>query len=97
MVGIQGIGKTPEPANARQVQTKVEPSGEFSAGAKDGIELSARAIQAAKITRLEREQAGHSEIREARVAEAKQNLRDGVHRVQEAVLQVAGRIEQQIS
>ena len=95
MVGIQGIGGTSGPVDAKQVagRAKAQAAGP---PAKDGIEISSEAQQASLVARF-RELSQSDAIREDRVAQAKQNLEQGVYRVQEVVLQVANRLAEFVS
>ena len=91
MVGIQGIGGTPDPANAKQVSDRAKAQAAAAPPAKDGIEISSEAQQASQVARFKELSPGDV-IREDRVAQAKQNLEQGIYRVQEVLLQVANRL-----
>ncbi len=91
MVGIQGIGGTSGPANAKQVSGRSRAHTAAAPPAKDGIEFSGEAQQASQVARFKELSPGDV-IREDRVAQAKQNLEQGIHRVQEVLLQVANRL-----
>ncbi len=90
MVGIQGIGGTSGPVNAKQVASRAKAQA-AAAPPKDGIEISGEAQQASLVARF-KELSQSDAIRQDRVAQAKQNLEQGVYRVQEVVLQVANRL-----
>ena len=94
MVGIQGIGGTSGPVDAKQVAGRAK--AQAAAPPKDGIEISSEAQQASLVARF-RELSQSDAIREDRVAQAKQNLEQGVYRVQEVVLQVANRLAEFVS
>lgn len=96
MVGIQGIGGTSGPVNAKQVASRAKAQAAAAAPAKDGIEISGEAQQASLVARY-KELSQSDAIREDRVAQAKQNLEQGVYRVQEVVLQVANRLAEFVS
>ena len=91
MVGIQGIGGTSGPANAKQVSDRAKVHAAATPPAKDGIEISGEAQQASQVARFKELSPGDA-IREDRVAQAKQNLEQGIYRVQEVLLQVASRL-----
>ena len=85
MVGIHGIGGAPEPVKAKPAPPRKEPAPREAAKA-DRVEISSTAAKVSQGVRR------GSEIREDRVAQAKENLEQGVYRIQEVVLQVAERI-----
>lgn len=95
MVGIQGVNGAPDPLGTkpaaagqnRAPQTSVEP-------AQDGVEFSAQASRAAAVQNAVQAASNQSEIREQRVAEAKDRIEQGAYRLQEVVLQVAARVSQ---
>ena len=97
MVGINGIGGIPEPANAKQVQDRTKAPGVVSSEAKDdsqendGVTISGRAERAAEAAEFVANSPGEF-IREEKVAAAKQDIEEGTHHVQEVVLDVAKRI-----
>ncbi len=90
MVSIQGIGGIPEPANSRQTHGRNRTSSATPpAKAGDDVQISSAASQAAQAVA---QTSGQSEVREERIAQARENIEQGVYRIQEVVLQVAGRI-----
>ena len=96
MVGIQGIGGTSGTASAKQVSGRAKAQAAAAPPAKDGIEFSGEAQQASQVARFKELSPGDV-IREDRVAQAKQNLEQGVYRIQEVVLQVANRLAALVS
>lgn len=89
MVGINGIGGPSEPVNPRQGPRHVKQVSAPSAAASDGVQISPEgaAVSAA---------GKGSELRDARIQQAKDNIEQGVYRIQEVVLQVADRIAQYV-
>lgn len=96
MVGIYGIGMTPEPANPRRVNGYTKQADTQDTAARDVVLISQEAQSAAedaatisKFVGLSEKQA---EIREERVAQVRESLEKGTYKVQQVVLQVAARI-----
>ena len=88
MVGIHGIGEIPEPANSKKAPERSATRDiAASNAARDGVELSTESVTASKAARVRA-----VEIREERVAKAKESIEQGAYRIQEVVLQVADRI-----
>ncbi|PCJ51269.1 MAG: hypothetical protein COA73_17915 [Candidatus Hydrogenedentota bacterium] len=97
MIGIQGIGGVPEPAGPKQTQSRDKtPPDVATTAAGDGVSISPEASQAATAGDIVRQSSQQSEIRQAKVDQAKQNLEEGTYKVQEVVLQVAARLSQYI-
>lgn len=92
MVGIQGIGPFSGPANSKQVQGREKSSDTARAAATDGLDISLEAQEASAVSEVAA-QAPRSEIRAERIAQARENIEQGVYRIQEVVLQVADRLE----
>jgi len=98
MVGIQGLGGIPEPANNRQAQGKDRPTAPVTPeSADDGVSISNEAAQAATAGNIIRQSGQADVIREERIEQAKQNIEEGIYRVQEVVLQVAARLSRFVS
>lgn len=91
MVGIQGIGITPEPANNKQVPGRSQKPAETPLRAEDGIEISPDGTKAAEAARIVAQSPGDF-VRNERITQAKENMEQGTHHVQEVVLQVALRL-----
>ncbi|HPJ98437.1 MAG TPA: flagellar biosynthesis anti-sigma factor FlgM [Candidatus Hydrogenedentes bacterium] len=97
MVGVNGIPGVPEPSTVRKAEAAA-PVRQAPAGvpAADGVEISLEAQAAARAVQAERLQAAGEDVRAERVAEAKRNLEQGAHRVQEVVKLVAARMTKQL-
>lgn len=91
MVGVPGIGGVPEPVKAKPSPPRHEAASR-DAGKADRVEISPAAIKASQGAQATQSTRRGSEIRADRVAAAKENLEQGVYRIQEVVLQVAERI-----
>lgn len=93
MVGINGIGLTPEPANGTRGPAR-EPRTDFSGAwaVKDNVAISKEAQQASEAARALGASKTQSQYRAERVAEAKAKLEQGTYRIQEVVKLVASRV-----
>ncbi len=94
MVGIQGIGEIPEPANSRQVQGRSKSSDSTPARATDGVRISEAAVKATEVADLVARTVDQSGLRHERIEQAKRNIEQGTYRIQEIVLRVADRLAQ---
>ena len=92
MAGIQGITGVPEPVGGSRVQGRSRAPAPSTGPETDGIEISPQAAQAAAAATHLAPTDGQSEIRQERVAEARQRLEEGTHRLQEVVLNIAARL-----
>ncbi len=88
MAGIQGIAGVPEPVGGTRVQGRSKAPAPSTGPSTDGLDISPQAAQAASVSAA----SGQSAIREDRVAEARQRIEEGTHRLQEVVLDVAARL-----
>ncbi|MEA3364223.1 MAG: flagellar biosynthesis anti-sigma factor FlgM [Candidatus Hydrogenedentes bacterium] len=97
MVGVNGIVNVPEPSNVRKAEAPA-PRQDVAAANKnaDGIAISREAQAAAEAVQAARQDSPGAEVRAERIAEAKHNLEQGTHRVQEVVKLVAARMAKQI-
>ncbi len=93
MVGIPGIGYPTGPANI------TDPTGRKSAAdittapaPEDGVQFSPQGERASTVATLLAQSNAQDQIRAAQVAQAKQRLAEGAHRIQEVVTIVAARI-----
>lgn len=91
MAGIQGIAGVPEPLGGSRVQGRSKAPAPSTGPEPDGLQISPQAAQAAAAAHVAATD-GHSEIRQERIAEARQQLEKGTHRLQEVVLDVAARL-----
>ncbi len=90
MTGIQGIPGVPEPVGGNRVEGRSRAPAPSTGPEPDGLQISPEAAQAAAARVAPTD--GRSEIREERVAAARQQLEEGTHRLQEVVLDVAARL-----
>ena len=97
MVGVNGIVNVPEPSNVRKAEAPAPRNGGVAANvAADGFDISREAKAAAEAVQAMRLDAPGAEVRAERVAQAKRNLQQGAHRVQEVVKLVAARMSKQL-
>ena len=92
MAGIQGIAGLPEPVGGTRVQGRSKAPAPSIGPSTDGIEISPQAAQASAAAPRATATDGQSEVRLERVAQARQRIEDGTHRLQEVVLDVAARL-----
>lgn len=91
MVGIQGIAGVPEPVGGNRVQGRSKAPAPSTGPEPDGLQISPQAAKAATATQMAATDS-QSEIRQERVAEARQRLEEGTHRLQEVILDIATRL-----
>ena len=96
MVGVQGIGSIPEPANPRRAQGRASGFDAAGAEARDEVRISPVAQEAASVARLIEEAERQAEVRAEHVAEVKASLERGTYKLQEVVLQVAARVSRYV-
>ena len=92
MVTFSGIGGTPDPLVPRGMGSRDPKYAKQVDLIKDGIEFSAEAQEAAETARISKLAQIKSEIRDARVEEAKQKIREGTYKVADVVNDVAARL-----
>lgn len=92
MVGITGIRELVEPVSDRRVQDRGSKDAPKVNVARDGVQFSEAAQEASSVAKFVELSESDSDLRQERVAEAKQNIEDGTYRVGQVVLQVAARI-----
>ncbi|MBN2312235.1 MAG: flagellar biosynthesis anti-sigma factor FlgM [Candidatus Hydrogenedentes bacterium] len=98
MVGIQGIGSVPEPANTGQAtgSGKKQAARTATAVRSDDVLFSEEARGAAEAARLAEIAEADAEMRAEQVARAKQNIEQGTYKILDVVRVVAGRISKYI-
>ena len=97
MVGVNGIVSVPEPSNVRKTEASApRTDGAAARGAADGVKISREAHVAAEAVQAARVDSAGAQIRAERVEQAKRNLEQGAHRVQEVVKLVAARMANQL-
>jgi len=96
MVGVEGIGRIPEPASPKRAQRHAGHSEAAPVAARDEMRLSPAAQDAADVARLLAEAERQAEIRTERVAEVNASLERGTYKLQEVVLQVAARMSKYV-
>ena len=94
MVGINGIGGIPEPANPRQVRSTDNTVAGTASNATDGDEVffSTEAKEAANVGRLIESASQQSQVRAEAIERARQNIEQGVHQILDVVRVVAARV-----
>ena len=94
MVGIQGVGGVPEPSPERpaNVRDRRRDENVAQSAAQDGVENSDRAQEAVNVSRFVELAREESEVREERVAEARERLDREDFRLPERVAEVARRL-----
>ena len=96
MVGVQGIGSIPEPANPRRVQGRASGFDAAGAEARDEVRISPTAQEAVSVARLLKEAERQAVVRAEHIAEVEASLERGTYKLQEVVLQVAARISRYV-
>lgn len=92
MVTVLGIGGPPDPLVPRGVGNRDHKHHSASEAPRDDIAISAEALDAAEGARLAQLAQSKSELREARVEEAKEKIREGTYKVADVVTEVAARL-----
>jgi anti-sigma28 factor (negative regulator of flagellin synthesis) len=95
MIGVQGIGGVPEPANSNRADAGAKSSSvrRTSMFSRDEVKLSEEALAASRLTELvEQAEERNAEVRTERVAELQSKLEQGSHQVNEVVRFVAARV-----
>ena len=96
MVGINGIGGLSEPVNTKQVSGPKSLAPLAQTQQADDVEISPEALNASSRGQLVTRSETADQLRAERIAQAKENIEQGVYRIQEVVLQVADRIAQYV-
>jgi len=96
MVGVQGIGSIPEPANPRRAQQLAGGLDAADVEAHDEVRISPAGQEAASVARLLEEAERQAEVRAEHIAEVKASLERGTYKLQEVVLQVAARVSRYV-
>lgn len=92
MVGIQGIGGIPEPTPERPASVRERKLDEAKAPARDGVEISSEAKEAAGLAQLVQAAKKEPDIRPERVAEAKAAIEREDFKIPEVMAEVAKRL-----
>ena len=92
-ININGVRPTQGPSGTKDRDT----STSRVSGSSDAAEFSAAAVGRSESARLVELASADSEIRAECVEQAKQNLVDGLHRVQEIVEQVAASLTKYVA
>lgn len=102
MVGIQGLGGTPEPKSGGPTKVRNERdaaptsrtsnSTSVNSAAEDNVVISSEAQVAAEVARLVQAGGTQSDIRTERVEAARANLEQGSYKDPSVVSQVADKI-----
>ncbi len=95
MGGIQGVGGPQGPRPERPEGSAHPPAQQpetRNSGARDDVTISSEAQDAAQVARLAQMAREQDDIREDRVAAARANIAEGLHRREDVVLQTAERL-----
>lgn len=94
MIGINGVDATTGAAEAPAARKRDQAGAVEKAPKTDEVSISPEAVQVADATRAVQEsrEVTENEMRLQRIEEAKKNIEQGAHRVQDVVLAVASRI-----
>lgn len=88
--GLTGAQKPPESTRGNRAGEK--PPANATANPPDSVAISGKAEQAAEVQRVLSLAAEDSEVRQARVEEARQHLEQGIQTVNAVLEAVAGRL-----
>jgi len=93
MIGVTGVGNGSSPVVASRPSARLSRKPPGPSSDRDAIEISAaaRSVSQAMVGLLSRS-AEETEVRAERVAQARELMEQGAHRVQAVVLQVASRL-----
>ena len=92
MVTVVGIGALRDAAPARPPKDRARDTADVVEQTSDGVSISQEAQQASEAARIQQMSEQQSEIRQERVDAAKESIRNGSYKVQEAVLGVAVKV-----
>ena len=93
MVGVNGIGDVPVPANSKRVDGRtVRRDKSEDRHVADGIAISPEAQQAASVSKAQQASKAESDIRTEKIAEAKRKIEEGSYKLSEVVTEVANRL-----
>jgi hypothetical protein len=92
MVGLNGIGSAPEPANTTQPGARGTREAARTVLERDGVKLSTEAKDMSEAVRLANTHPTSAEIRAEQIAQARHRLEQGAHRIQSFVRVVAARM-----
>ncbi len=91
---VAGVGNVTEAVPSRPLRSRDRSPSVPTAQPQDALQISSLGQQAAEVVRITSKAIENSEIRDQQVEQAKQNVREGSHKVQEVVLRVASRVAQ---
>lgn len=97
MIGVQGVGGVQEPQGPKPASGRAKEAEETKATSSDDVSFSSRAEKAAEADAVIQQSGQTSEVRQARIDEARHNIEQGTYKVQEVVQQVAARLTQFVS
>ena len=84
MIGVPGIGGVPELVSGSRVQGRTSAASLSTGAPTDDLNISATARAAASDS--------DGGLRDTRVAETRQRIEEGTHKLQDVVAQVAARL-----
>lgn len=94
MIELTGITRLFEPAVERRVDGSSSKDAAKVPAKHDDIQFSQEAQEASSVARLVELAKDDSGVRQERIDQAKKNIEEGTHRVEDVILQVAARIVQ---
>ncbi len=98
MDGVRGVGGVPEPAPERPVDVRAKREDETpDLRVKDGVQISSAAQRAATVSHLLELAREQPDIREDRVAAARESIARGDYKREDVVARVAERIAGMLS
>jgi anti-sigma28 factor (negative regulator of flagellin synthesis) len=98
MIGIQGIGGVQEPngPNSGTGRTKESEKAKVPV-TPDGVNISPEGEKAAVAGSILQQSGEMSDVRNVKIAQARENLEKGTYKVQDVVRQVASRLTKYVS
>ena len=97
MVGIQGIGKTPDYANPTSPDTRVKETDTKATTPLDKTLISDAARKAQVAQRLLQNTKAEPDVREKQIARVREAIEQGTYKVQQVLLQVASHLSKYLN
>ena len=97
MIGVQGVGGVQEPQGPKPASGRAKQTEETRGPSSDDVSFSSQAEKAALADAIIQQSGQTSEVRQAKIDEARRNIEEGTYKVQEVVQQVAARLAQFVS
>ena len=97
MVGIQGIGKTPDTANPVWPSARVKETDTKETTPHDEARISSEARKALEAQRLLQNTKPESDVREKQITKVREAIEQGTYKVQQVLLQVAAHVSKYVA